>query len=271
MQKTDQIIEVVTSWQEFREKWAGGEKRQNFLLRGEMFPFRFAPPPLENVIEALREEPSTRILKGFSHTEFLNEPFPEFRDFPIAEARQSSANVAHFDACRFAGPGGVFEGLNSIFDQWYQSLSKHGFSWNEEAAQRAFFYSAPHCATGYHFDSSYVLVCQVVGRKRFCWLKEPDRWCSREVLQECADNYGLMKRPEGITPDDVIECEMKPGDVLWNILLTPHYVYALDEPTYSFNLTHFDLRCDGELSPADEMLQEIRHERASRHELQSIA
>ena len=56
---------------------------------------------------------------------------------------------------------------------------------------------------------------------------------------------------------------MAPGDVLWNILLTPHYVYALDEPTYSFNLTHFDLRCDGKLSPADEMLKEIRLARST--------
>ena len=161
MQETIEQIEIVTTWDEFRDKWTGSEQQQNFLLRGEVFPFQFAPPPLQTVIEALRKEPSTRVLKGFTHTDLLNEPFPEFRDLPIQEAMRASANVAHFDVRHFAGPGQVFEGLNAVFDQWYQSLAQHGFSWNEEIAQRAFFYSAPHCATGYHFDSSYVLVCQV--------------------------------------------------------------------------------------------------------------
>jgi len=114
-------------------------------------------------------------------------------------------------------------------------------------------------------------VCQVAGRKRFCWLKDPERWCSRETLQENADKYDGMTRPEGITPDDVIECEMEPGDVLWNMMLTPHWVYALDEPTYSFNLTHFDLACDGHVSPMEGVLREIRSERALQDELAAVA
>jgi hypothetical protein len=75
-----------------------------------------------------------------------------------------------------------------------------------------------------------------------------------------------MPYPENITPDDVIECEMQPGDVLWNVMLTPHWVYSLDEPSYSFNLTHFDFRCDGDLSPVEEEVVEIRRERAAQQE-----
>lgn len=260
------MIEIVTSWDDFREKWTGGEKRQNFLLRGEMFPYTFTPPPLEQVIDEVRANERTRFLRARADGSLSSEHVPAFRTLPLEQALRETVTVAHFDVREFSGPGQVFEGLNHIFDQWYESLSAHGFTWSEEQAQRAFFYSPPHCSTGYHFDSSYVLVCQVEGRKRFCWLKEPERWCSREELQRCADNYGLMTRPEGITPDDVIECEMGPGDVLWNVLLTPHWVYAVDKPTYSFNLTHFDLRYEGALSPMDEELHEIRRERAREHQ-----
>jgi hypothetical protein len=161
----------------------------------------------------------------------------------------------------------VFGDLGECFDGWYEGLRQHGFSWNEPSAQRAFFWSGPDCHSGYHFDSSYVLAWQITGRKRFCWLKEPEKWCPYEVRFTDADHYDRMPCPPGITPDDVIECEMLPGDVLWNVMLTPHWVYSLDEPTYSFNLTHFDLRCDGELSPIAHELEQIRRERAAPTEL----
>ena len=157
--------------------------------------------------------------------------------------------------------------MGDIFDGWYDGLRNHGFSWNEASAQRAFFWSGPNCHSGYHFDSSYVLAWQITGRKRFCWLKEPEKWCPYETRFTDADDYTRMPCPPGITPDDVIECEMQPGDVLWNVMLTPHWVYSLDEPSYSFNLTHFDVRCDGELSDIEKELVEIRCERAAQSEL----
>jgi hypothetical protein len=171
--------------------------------------------------------------------------------------------LAHFESRAFAGAGQVFEGLGPLFDGWYEGLARHGFSWPQASTQRAFFLSGANCHTGYHFDSSYVLAWQIVGRKRFCWLKEPEKWLTPEIKFTDADNYERMYRPEGITPDDVIECEMGPGDVLWNVMLTPHWVYSLDEMTYSFNLTHFQLKCDDRFSEIDNELAEI-HRRRSR-------
>lgn len=249
------MIETVTTWDEFREKWMGGERRQNFLLKGEMFPFRFEAPPLETVVDAVRRHKDARILHGDPDNLNLNLPYEGYVDLPIAQAIAAPANVAHFESREFAGPGQVLEGLNETFDAWYDLLASHGFT--HAKGQRAFFYSGANCGSAYHFDSSYVLVCQVVGRKRFCWLKDPDRWCPRETLVEQMDYYNKMRRPEGITPDDVIECEMEPGDVLWNVMLTPHWVYALDEPTYSFNLTHFDLQCDGVKPAIQEFYEEV--------------
>lgn len=265
-------IEVVTSWDEFREKWTGDPGRQNFLLRGAMFPFQMQVSPLDEVLQALIENNTTRILK-FRDIETTEDgstlapadSYNELRELPRSEmldaARQPGVAIAHFDACDLAARGQVFAGLNATFDQWYAKLEQHGFTYDTSGTQRACFYSAPHTNTSYHFDSSFVLVYQAVGRKCFCWLKDPDRWCSHDVLRQQADHYDLMVRPKGITPDDVIECEMGPGDVLWNVMLTPHWVYSLDEPTYSFNLTHFDLACEGELSPIGQALVQLRKER----------
>jgi len=119
-------IEVVTSWAEFRQKWSGGEKGQNFLIRDAMFPFKFQPPPLEDVMDAVRRHENTRIQKTRRDASQLTgsakfEPFPELRDVPREEVMQAvirdGVNIAHFDAREFAGPSQVFDGLNKVFDQ----------------------------------------------------------------------------------------------------------------------------------------------------------
>jgi hypothetical protein len=40
---------------------------------------------------------------------------------------------------------------------------------------------------------------------------------------------------------------MKPGDVLWNALLTPHWVNATSEPALSLNFSLRGLRRNGKL------------------------
>jgi hypothetical protein len=236
-------IAVVTTWDEFREQW---DSRKNFILRGEVFAPQYTAPPLPRVIEEVRRHENSRMLHNQVIGATVKGPYPEFLEMPLDDATQAEALLAHFDAAEFAGPGQVFEGMNQVFDAWYGGLREHGFAWT--GTQCAFFLSGPNTHTGYHFDSSYVLVWQVHGIKRFCWLKEPERWCPREVRREYADKYERMFRPEGITPDDVIEFEMHPGDILWNVMLTPHWVYSLDEMTWSINITHFNLSCDGRLS-----------------------
>jgi len=246
----------VNTWEEFRRKWSS---RQNFILGKQIFPFECKLPPLESVVDTIRKSPKARILKGKkADAVTIKEFYPEFLDIPAAQAAHSPVQLSHFELLEFTGAGGIFHGMEKIFEQWYVSLTEHGFTWTQ--SQRAFFLSGPNCHTNYHFDSSYVLAWQLVGRKRFCWLKDPERWCPRAVRRD-ADLYDRMVRPPGITADDVIELEMNPGDVLWNVMLTPHWVYSLDETSYSFNITHFELACDGKLSPIDLELQEIRRER----------
>lgn len=246
-------IPVVTNWDEFRERW---DSRTNFILRGEVFQPRFNPPPLQPVIAEVRRHENARFLHNQAPDSPVKGPYPEFLDMPLAETTNAEILLAHFDAAEFAGPGHVLEGLNADFDRWYGGLSDHGFAWT--GTQRAFFLSGPRCHTGYHFDSSYVLVWQMVGVKRFCWLKDPERWCNREVRREYADHYERMFRPADITDDDVVTFDMHPGDILWNVMLTPHWVYALDEMTWSINITHFNLTCDGRLSEISRQWHEDR-------------
>jgi hypothetical protein len=255
------MIDVVTSWTGFREKW---HARQNFLLAGDLFPFRFNSPPLAEVIEAVRQNERSRIVTGrpadrSEATSTTSSTYLDFRDLPIEEALHARVQMSHFELNEFTGPGQIFQGLGETIEGWYAALTSHGFSWS--SSERAMFMSGPQSHTNYHFDSSYVLAWQIHGRKRFCFTKDPEHWCNADVRRLQADRYNLMTRPPGLGPNDIVEVEMKPGDVLWNVMLTPHWVYSLEESAYSFNITHWGLRCDGELSPIDGELSEIRRER----------
>ncbi len=255
------MIETVARWVDFREKWQG---RQNFLLRGEVFPFRYTPPSLAEVVEAVRRNERARIVTGLpadrpEATTTSSSTYLDFRDLPIEQAVRAPVQMSHFELNEFTGRGQVFEGLGKILKGWYGSLSSHGFTWTE--SQRAMFLSGPHSHTNYHFDSSYVLAWQVHGRKRFCFTNDPERWCGADVRRLQADKYDLMERPAGLRAEDIVEVEMGPGDVLWNVMLTPHWVYSLDETAYSINITHFGLRCDGELSAMGHELEAIHRER----------
>lgn len=64
------------------------------------------------------------------------------------------------------------------------------------------------------------------------------------------------QNPEGITLDDALCYQMSPGAVLWNCLLTPHWVEAASEPAMSINISHGGLRLNGKLSPYEQELMD---------------
>ncbi|HCR19490.1 MAG TPA: hypothetical protein DIU35_18590 [Candidatus Latescibacteria bacterium] len=75
-------------------------------------------------------------------------------------------------------------------------------------------------------------------------MKDPDKWAP---FEERMLPGGEMVKPSGIKEEDTLPYEMGPGDVLWNTLLTPHWVEATDHVAYSINLSHGGLRLNGEL------------------------
>ena len=81
------------------------------------------------------------------------------------------------------------------------------------------FLSGPGCATNYHWDPSSVLIVQLSGRKRFHSLKDPLRWCSNETADQGRE---AMIRLGGLVDEDILTCELGPGDAVWSPCRAPH-------------------------------------------------
>ena len=246
---------TVSTWLEFGQRWSGV---LNFLLAGECVPFSFEMPAVEEVVEEVRRDPDARISSGNKSDALdLTSIAEQFRALPIEEAVRSPFALAHFKLDNFSAPGRLFHGFEEqVLRPWKSALSRAGFTW--ERCYPIIFISGPNCATNYHMDYSHVVAWQRQGVKRFFGLKDPDRWADLETRVR---NTGVQ-RPAGITDKDTLMYEMRPGDVLWNCLLTPHWVEASDEVSYSINLSHGGLRLNGVLAPHEEELVRWRRAQA---------
>jgi len=71
-----------------------------------------------------------------------------------------------------------------------------------------------------------------------------------------------LARPAELTDADALCFNMGPGDVLWNALLTPHWVEAGDEVALSVNISHSGVRYHGRLFRFEQELVDYRREQA---------
>ncbi|MCF7689868.1 MAG: hypothetical protein K9N01_16375 [Cephaloticoccus sp.] len=246
-------VKSVNTWHEFQQRWAGA---RNFLMAGECVPFAFTVPSLAQVVAELREDPDARITPGTRSDRLeLTDVAAQFRAMPLTQALKASFGLAHFSLARFDAPGRFLHGFKAgVLDPWQAALRAAGFTF--ERCYPIVFISGRGCATNYHMDLSHVLAWQIYGTKRFCGLQDPDRWAPRETRV----NYkpAEFRRPAGLSEADALCFNMKPGDVLWNALLTPHWVEAGDEVAMSINLSHGGIRFRGELCPHERELEEHR-------------
>jgi hypothetical protein len=245
---------TVSTWNEFRDAWDGVH---NFLLAGECVPFAdFEVPPLDRVVAELREDAEARITPGLKGPTLRMESTADaFRALPIDRALASPFSLAHFKLSNFDRPGGVLHGIREhVLEPWQAALRDAGFTFDR--CYPIVFISGPQCASNYHMDFSHVLAWQVYGTKRFCGLKSPGRWAPWRA--RVTYDYNRFTRPSGIGEDDTLAYVMRPGDALWNVLLTPHWVEASDEPAMSINLSHGGLRLHGRLCPFERELEEYQ-------------
>lgn len=244
----------VRTWADFRQRWDG---RHNFLLAGDCVPLAFALPPLEQVVAELRADELARITPGARGDRLeLSDMAAAFRALPIQEALKTPFALAHFQLPRFDAPGKFLHGFEQgVMEPWRQALHAAGFTF--ERCYPIIFISGQGCATNYHMDFSHVLAWQIYGRKRFCGLRDPDRWAPREMRVNYA--AGKVARPAALTAADALCYDMGPGDMLWNMLLTPHWVEAGDGVALSVNLSHGGLRYQGRLCPFEQEL--VEHQR----------
>lgn len=231
---------TILTWPEFQESWDGV---LNFLMEGEVVPFRYSMPAIERIVETLRFDPDTRITPGVKGSALeLTDITASFRQLPLEQAIQAPFSLAHFKLSKFYGEGGLLEGFEEgIMQPWMEALQAAGFTWTR--CYPIMFISGPNCATNYHLDYSQVIAWQTHGTKIFSGLKDPDRWAPFETRLHCKG----VHRPEGILPEDELTYRMTPGTVLWNTFLTPHWVEASERIACSINISHGGLRYKGQL------------------------
>ena len=252
---------TVRTWDEFRQRW---DEVQNFLLADACVPFAFAMPPLDRVVGELRDDASVRITAGARGDRLqLDSTADGFRALPVEGALETPFALAHFALEPFDAPGRFLHGFfRSVMTPWQQALHAAGFTF--ERCAPIIFISGRQCATNYHMDFSHVLAWQVFGTKRFCGLKDPDRWAPRDV--RLAYQPGQLARPTGLTGADALCFDMRPGDVLWNVLLTPHWVEAGEAVALSVNISHRGVRLHGKLFRHEQELEDHRRPMAEKAE-----
>ena len=244
---------TVANWPEFQKRWSGAT---NFLMSGECVPFAFDFPPLPQVVEEIRRDPEARITPGAKGAKMdMTDVAAQFRALPIEQAMRSPFGLAHFRLSAFDAPGRILHGFKEkVLDPWQAALKREGFTFDR--CYPIVFISGIQCATNYHMDFSHVVAWQVYGTKRFCGLKDPNRFASRDV--RLSYKAGDIERPSSLTAADTLCYDMKPGDVLWNALLTPHWVEAANEVAMSVNISHGGLRLNGKLCPHEQELADYR-------------
>lgn len=245
---------TARDWDDLKCRWAGP---RNFRLAPSMMDFDFAFPPIDQIIDQMRQDDEASIKSGLkaAKLEVKTQSVTDFRRLPIEQLMELPFALAHFNLARFDAPGKFLHGFGDrVLQPWNDTLQAQGFAW--ERCYPIVFISGKGSATNYHMDFSHVLAWQIYGTKRFCGLVDPDRWADSAVRH----NYkpGQLAKPVDIREEDSLCYDMRPDDKLWNVLLTPHWVEAGDEPAMSINISHGGLRLKGELSPNEAEVEAFR-------------
>ncbi len=198
-------------------------------------------------VDQARSDSDARITLGQGHDQLQLDDIAEwFCTLPIDVAMLEPFALAHFKLSRFDRPGGFLHGFKErVLDVWQAALAANDFTWDR--CSPIIFISGPGCGTGYHMDVSQVMAWQLYGQKRFCGLRDAERWAPKDI--RLSYKQQTLIRPDELTDDDALCYDMVFGDMLWNTLLTPHWVVAGDEASMSINLSHGGLRLNGHLAP----------------------
>lgn len=242
---------TVATWDELTQLWDGVV---NFMMAGDCTPFSFAMPPIEDVIDVVRHDEEVHVNPGHKGDAIdITEINDAFRNLPLDKAVSSNFRLAHHHIYKFDKPGGMLKGFGEqVIEPFQNALREHGFTW--EWFRAYFFISGPGCATNYHIDKSHAIAWQQHGTKIFSSLKDPPRWMPFETRMKVRTD--AIRKPAGLTDDDVVAYELKPGSALWAPLLTPHWTEAVGEPACSISFSMRGLRHQGRLCPYEQELCE---------------
>jgi hypothetical protein len=238
---------TVSTAAEFQRTW---DARVNFLMADECVPFSFTFPSTREIVERLvAEERTTGITGQLRKTGDGGNAMEQFRGMSFDELMETSFQFRFPDVTLLDGPGDLFAGFTEeVLDPWKRFLLDNGFTWDRCYALARV--SGPNTCTGYHMDRSNVLFWNVRGRKAFHGFSDPDRWVP---LEQATMSRKEQVMPEGLSEGDVLSYEVGDDVLLWNHLLTPHWVDA-PELTFGINFSHGGLRHNGRLCRYEQYL-----------------
>ncbi|WDR07251.1 hypothetical protein PSQ90_07455 [Devosia rhodophyticola] len=245
---------TAKDWTDLGTRWVGP---RNFRIAPSMIDFDFTFAPIDQIIDEMRHDEEASIKSGLKATklELATQSTANFQQLPMEQVMERPFALAHFNLARFDAPGKFLHGFGDrVLQRWQDTLAAQGFTW--ERCYPIIFISGKGSATNYHMDFSHVLAWQVFGTKRFCGLVDPDHWADSSVRNTYIP--GELAKPTDVREEDSLCYDMRPGDKLWNVLLTPHWVEAGDEPAMSINISHGALRLNGQLSPNESELEALR-------------
>jgi hypothetical protein len=244
-----QMRRTVSTLPDFQREWSSGV---NFLLARECIDFDYAFPAPDEIVDILRRDEEVRVLRG--HRVDRRDIRVEFSQMPIEAAMQECFHLSHFNLSRFYGPGKMLENFEEkVMEPWREFLRRGGFTW--ERCYPIFFVSGPNSGSHYHVDLSNVLAWQIHGTKLFSGLRNPESFAPVRSIRS-KEGRDKLTMPPTLKAEDILEYEMKPGAMLWNHLLTPHWVDATDQPAVSVNISHGMLRYHGELGRNEQLLDD---------------
>lgn len=250
---------IAATTEEFIIHW---RQKQNFLIAPECIAFDMDFPPVEEVIDMLRRDPAVKVRSAEELSSDGESNFGEWvRTAPLEEVmEQGGFGLSHFDLNNFYGPGQFLHHLqDQVMIPWRTFLSARGFTWQRCAPY--IFVTAPGVPSNYHADFSHVVAWQLAGEKIFNGFLDPDKYAPIEE-RVVRSNPLRTQAPPDYDEADVLAYHMKPGDLLWNQLLTPHWVVAgADQAAMSLNISHGLVRCRGAFGPNEALL----HQRWEEH------
>ena len=219
-------------------------------MAGECVPFSFEFPPTERIVERLVEEEKTTGITGqLRNTGDRKNVMQDFCGMSFDDLLQTSFQFRYPDVTILDRSGDIFEGFTEqVLNPWKQYLLDNGFAWDRCYALARV--SGPNTSTGYHMDSSNVLFWNVRGQKIFHGFRDPDRWVP---LERSTEKREAQIMPENMSDEDVLSYEVGDNAVLWNHLLTPHWVDA-SELTFGINFSLGGLRHNGRLCRYEQYL-----------------
>jgi len=243
---------IAKTIDDFHKFWNG---ELNFLIDSELFEFQMDLPDAGEIVDILRQDSEARIqfLDDSLSDADKNDLAEQVKVAPLDEAMEMPFSLAHFYLQNFYGAGQFLERFQEcVMIPWRTFLSELGFTW--QRCYPIIFISGRECSSSYHADSSHVLAWQVHGEKHFHGFLEPGKRESVQKLVEDRTGATQITIPE-IDPRDVLTYDMVSGDLLWNQLLTPHWVDAGNEVAVSINISHGGVAYHGEFCPNEQVLR----------------